>query len=421
MFKLRKYTIIFLAAVVAVSEGCKKLEPINPACITIKSIKPASAHYGEIVEIKGDNFIPGHPQLYNIYIAGKLISDSYIVDVPDSGTLRFKIPEGIGSGKLSVSRVGAVPCNSVDSIEFTYQLTITGTKIFIPGNTLLYPAGLSVDRDGNVVLADQSHHQIKKFASNGQIIFTAGTGMSCATDQNGINTVCFYIPQDAAITSSTNIIYVADAGHNCIRRIKEGNVDTYGGAINNAGDNDGRTIAESRFTNPTGLVVDENGNFYTIESSKHRLRFVNTTENKVITLIGKSLPSPLNFPLRITYSKRRNPQYPVLVADVGNKRILQVNPTDRNNIKTISIDLDFNPYDLAVDQFGNIVVLDQSTNPMDNRILIIYKDNTIIDLRDEGLHYDFESLGGIAIDTTGNRIYISDQGTAHTIIEADYK
>lgn len=407
--------------VVAVSEGCKKLEPINPACITIKSIKPASAHYGEIVEIKGDNFVPGHPQLYKIYIAGKLISDSYIVDVPDSGTLRFKIPDGIGGGKLSVSRTGAVPCNSRDSIEFIYKLTIINTKVFFQDNANpLTPSGLDVDQRGNIVFADELHNQIKKFGSNGQILWTAGKqDISCILDHNQINAVCFFSPQDAAITSSTDIAYVADAGHNCIRKIEGGYVDVYGGAINSPGDNDG-TIASSRFTAPTGLAVTENGSFYTIESNKNRLRFVDVNANTVITLIGKVPPSPLNLPARITYSQKRNPKYPVLIADLGNKRILQVNPTDHNDIKTLSIDLNFNPYDLAVDQFGDIIVLDQDINPSNNRILIIYTDNTIVDLREENLHYDFKYLTGIAIDINNNRIYVSDQ-KANKIIEIDYK
>lgn len=404
MKKLKIFSLIIFATGTVFFQSCMKLKTIVPACPTIISLSPNSAHSGEKIEIIGENFEPGHPELYKISIAGNLIHDNDIIDVPNSNTLRFKVTEGIGSGKLSVLRVRSDTCSS-NSMEFTYKITIIGKKDLIDTD-LSGPTGMDVDTIGNIILADKFHNQIKKFTTDGTIIWTAGNGYADTLDNNKDSAVSFFYPEDVAINLSRSFIYVADANHSCIRRInKDGYVDTYGGQINKSGNDDG-SIAESKFTKPTGVAVDENGSFYTIEYSKHRLRFVDISTGKVITLIGKSSPSLLNFPTRVIYSKKRNSQYPVLIADSG--KIEQVNPTDYNNITTIPIPLDFSPYDLAMDQFGDIIVLDKNNLPLGNRILIIYTDGSKVDLSTEGLNYYFESLSGIAIDIKKNRIYISD-------------
>lgn len=391
--------------VIALAQGCT-LSRVDPPCPGIEGIVPAAAQYGDTVSIKGTNFIAGLPQLYKITIGSEPIP---VLDVPDVNTIRFTVPLGIGDGPVSVS-VNGSSCTMGASPGFTYRFTVTQVQQVAAGFN--QPAGMAVDGNGNIILADRSNDVIKLVTPQGGISIIAGqSGTPGTTDNNNGPFVNFNFPQAVAVDAAGNI-YVADDYNYCIRKIinpPSYYVSTAAGLIGVAGEVDG-SLTAARFSDPTGLAISGTDSLYVIENTSNRLRFVNFQDGSVTTLMGGGATSPLNYPLRVAYSQMRNAAYPILVADQDNNRILEVSTTGTANATPIG--LTFPPHDLALDDNGNIFVL----NGLGGRVSVIYKDNGIVDIAGVGINYNFQSVSGIAVDSKNKVAYVSDDALSNIVM-----
>lgn len=111
------------------------------------------------------------------------------------------------------------------------------------------PCGIAVDSDDNLIIADTGNNCIRKIELTrvgGEInclrVFTvAGSTETIPGYKDGsLEESLFNNPTDIAIDEE-DIIYVADAGNDCIRRIKEGKVTT---------------IGSKSFDNPQGIALN---------------------------------------------------------------------------------------------------------------------------------------------------------------------
>lgn len=117
--------------------------------------------------------------------------------------------------------------------------------------------GLALDNDGNLIVADQGNHAIRKVTPAGVVTTVAGTGSSGYSDGLS-NEARFNSPWDVVVDTNNNI-YVADYNNNRIRKI-----DTNGNVTTVAGDGsyglvDGN-VSTSRIGYVEELTVDNNGN-----------------------------------------------------------------------------------------------------------------------------------------------------------------
>ena len=81
------------------------------------------------------------------------------------------------------------------------------------------PTALAVDNSGNVYVADTNNNLIRKVTSNGMVYTLAGTGAYGAINGNA-TTATFSLPAGIAVDKSGNV-YVADRGNNIIRKISQ--------------------------------------------------------------------------------------------------------------------------------------------------------------------------------------------------------
>jgi len=103
-----------------------------------------------------------------------------------------------------------------------YVTTIAGTPYVMgikdgPGNVAIFarPYGLELDNEGNILVADEWNHRIRKINVDGIVTTIAGNGTIGGT--NGIGAeATFNYPWDIAVDSLNNI-FVAD-GHNYVIR-----------------------------------------------------------------------------------------------------------------------------------------------------------------------------------------------------------
>jgi hypothetical protein len=148
------------------------------------------------------------------------------------------------------------------------------------------PFGVAVDSAGNVYVGEIGNHTIRKITSAGVVTTLAGSaGSFGSADGPAISTARFKSPRGVAVDGAGNV-YVADFGNNTVRKISGGSVSTLAGSAGSAGTLDGVGSA-ARFDGLSGVAVDNAGNVYVADMFNQTIRKV-TTGGSVTTLAGKA-------------------------------------------------------------------------------------------------------------------------------------
>ena len=191
------------------------------------------------------------------------------------------------------------------------------------------PAGIAIDGQGNIYVADQGNERIRKITTPGAVVTTlAGNGVPAFRDGVGAAAE-FYFPFGVAVDVQGNV-YVADANNNRIRRITpDGTVTTLAGDGNAAFKDGPGAVAE--FSYPNGVAVDPSGNVYVADSRNNRVRKISSA-GVVTTLAGdgtaafkdgSGLAAEFAFPTGFAIDAKGN----LYVADQNNNRIRKVTAT----------------------------------------------------------------------------------------------
>lgn len=133
------------------------------------------------------------------------------------------------------------------------------------------PHAVAVDAAGNVFVTDTGNHTIRRIAPLGEVSTLAGEpGIEGSSDGVG-HIARFSYPEGIAIDAAGNL-YVADNGNHTIRKITPaGLVSTLAGMAGSQGSADGVGNA-ARFNFPTGVAVDRSGNVYATDTGNHTVR-----------------------------------------------------------------------------------------------------------------------------------------------------
>ena len=151
-------------------------------------------------------------------------------------------------------------------------------------------AGVAVDGSGNVFVADDGNHTIRKITPSGAVTTLAGTaGLSGSADGTGA-AARFDSPSGVAVDGSGNV-FVADFHNNTIRKITpSGVVTTFAGTAKSSGSADG-TGAAARFAFPSGVAVDGSGNVFVADAGNGTVRKI-TPSREVSTIVGNAATTP---------------------------------------------------------------------------------------------------------------------------------
>jgi sugar lactone lactonase YvrE len=238
------------------------------------------------------------------------------------------------------------------------------------------PAGIVIDRDGSLLVADSANHTIRRISSDGVVTTIAGmAGVAGDADGRG-DQARFNHPQGLALDAD-GTLYVADRSNQCIRKITRGGlVTTLAGSSAQAGQADGRGKAAT-FSRPQGLVVDERGVLYVTDAESAAIRRISPSGDvSTMTLTAASDAGDerrgasvrLNDPNGIAIDRSGQ----LVVADTSAHRIRRVAPDGRvSNVagqfdRVAPGDRDgpvrdarfFQPSGVAVDPAGTLFVLD---------------------------------------------------------------
>jgi len=147
------------------------------------------------------------------------------------------------------------------------------------------PAGLAVDPQGNVLVADRDNNAIRRIAPDGTVSTVAGDPARAGTVDGaaGGPDVSFNRPCGLAVTVDGGTVYVADTGNHEIRMIRGGSVTTLAGAPEPGGrDGIGRA---ARLNAPVAVDLDGAGNLYVANQGGSTVCRI-TPAGEVLTFLG---------------------------------------------------------------------------------------------------------------------------------------
>lgn len=165
-----------------------------------------------------------------------------------------------------------------------WRMPISGGAVELARDNIGDARGLARLPDDRIVVSDYEQHIVRIFnPQNGTLVDLAGTaGTSGYSDGTG-SAALFDTPYDVVIDASGDIL-VADQGNHVIRKIAlDGTVTTFAGT-GTAGSDDGARLSAS-FNLPQALAIDAEGVLYITDIGNYLIRAIGTDE-MVTTVAG---------------------------------------------------------------------------------------------------------------------------------------
>jgi sugar lactone lactonase YvrE len=159
-----------------------------------------------------------------------------------------------------------------------------------------HPQGLALGANDSIYVADTENHTIRVIDKSGNVSILAGNGVQGNVDAIG-KEAKFFHPTDLAVAKD-GTVYVADTLNNLIRKITaDGTVTTLNAASDRkvliasgqtlaGGDYLDGALAQSKFNEPSGIVIDAKGNLYVSDTGNQKIRYIDLTLGQVTTVAG---------------------------------------------------------------------------------------------------------------------------------------
>ncbi|MCI1187805.1 hypothetical protein MON38_10270 [Hymenobacter sp. DH14] len=208
---------------------------------------------------------------------------------------RFYHPVGVAidaSGTLYVTDADNFTLRKISSTGTVTTLAgVAGAKGSADGPAAAarfnLPHGVAVDAAGTVYVADTENHTIRKITPAGSVTTLAGMARQKGSADGAGPAARFYHPVGVAVDAAGNV-YVADNGNHAIRKVApDGTVTTLAGQARHHGGTDGPGSA-ARFLFPTGVAIDGIGNVYVADHLNCTIRKISAS-GEVSTLAGMTL------------------------------------------------------------------------------------------------------------------------------------
>lgn len=201
--------------------------------------------------------------------------------------------------------------------QYLGQIGTTG-KIGDSGSLFQYPRGVNLDTNGDIYIADTTNHKVKKYNTNNQYQYSTSIGISRLEPA---------FPSQV-LPLGNGYFIVSDTGNSQLIKYRGyttyASVHSYIGQLRNA---------DSVFSEPVGIAVDQNDNVYITDTFNHRVQKFSASGNLLDKWGGNSGnggPSAYGSmywqfiaPKQISYNDTYNE---IVIADTGNSRIQVFKP-----------------------------------------------------------------------------------------------
>jgi len=304
-----------------------------------------------------------------------------------------------------------------------------------------YPAAVAVDRTGNLFIADTGNHRIRVVTPEGVINTLAGTGdEGFGGDDGPAAAAQLGSPAGLAVDRAGNLL-IADPYSSRIRKVNpDGMITTVAGNGTFGFSGDGGPATSAQLGGARGVAVDADGNLFIADFNNNRIRKV-TAAGLITTVAGTGSAFPfsggfsgdggpaaaaqLNLPQGVAVDGGN-----LLIADSSNQRIRKINlarviTTVAGNGALTGFSGDFGlataaelngPWDVVADAEGDLFIADE----FNHRIRKVTADGIITTVAGNGA-FGFSGDGGLAtaarlssprglaLDAKGS-LFFADQG-----------
>lgn len=299
------------------------------------------------------------------------------------------LPEGISidkSGNMYIADNVNYRVHTINTSGIIYTIAGNGYDGFsgdggqATAAELDYPTGVTTDLSGNVYISDEYNQRVRSVNSSGIIITFAGdTTVGGFSGDGGPATAAeLYYPIGLDFDSVTGSVYIADAGNNRIRIVNSsGIISTIAGISIGGYSGDGGPATAAELAFPAGVIIDSVGNIYIADESNNVVRKINTS-GIISTIAGNGTSG---------YS-----------GDSGPATAAEL----------------YYPYSLAIDKSGDIFIADNLNTVIrkvdPTGVITTYAGDAVKGFSGDGGFADIAELhgpNGITIDTAGN-LYVVD-------------
>jgi sugar lactone lactonase YvrE len=141
--------------------------------------------------------------------------------------------------------------------------------------TLRFPRNVAFGPDGSFYIADNTNYAVRRVSPTGVITTVAGTGVAGYSGDGGPATAArLREVRDVAVDAAGNI-YIADEQNHRIRRVNtSGVMTTFAGTGSSGFSGDGGAPGAARVAGPRGVSVTPSGNVLIADTGNHRIRRV---------------------------------------------------------------------------------------------------------------------------------------------------
>jgi sugar lactone lactonase YvrE len=199
------------------------------------------------------------------------------------------------------------------------------------------PGDVAVDRSGNLFIADTQNERIRRVDGGTRVIVTvAGNGTFGFSGDGGPATLAAFASPSGVSVDRWGNLFIADMFNQRVRRVDAitGFIQTVAGNGTGGFGGDGGPAVSAQLNLPSGAVADADGNLFIADAGNNRIREVVAATGVIRTVAGAGDPRACLFggdggpatsaqlcnPARVVVDARGN----LFIADEGNNRVRRV-------------------------------------------------------------------------------------------------
>ncbi len=233
---------------------------------------------------------------------------SYSGDGGLATSAQLDAPEGVfvdGSGNIFIAdtanslirevtaATGDIQTVAGNFYDFDDVCTYSGDGNSATGSNayLCWPAGVFLDKSGDIFIADTLNQVIREVtAATGDISTVAGdNALGAGYSGNGGSPILAQLNNpNATHVDSSGDIFIADTGNFVIREVTAGTISTIIGNNTLSYSGDSGLAVNAELSDPAGVAIDAAGNFYIADAGNSVIRAVNTGTTP-ITIAGVTI------------------------------------------------------------------------------------------------------------------------------------
>ena len=244
------------------------------------------------------------------------------------------------------------------------------------------PLSVGVDAQGRILVAARGGRQVLRVGGDQAALPVAGNGRIRASGDGGMaSNASLFVPMGLVYDKVGNL-YIADQRNHLVRRVRpDGTMETVAGTGRAGFAGDGGDALRAELDRPSGLALDAAGNLYIVDAGNHRVRRVRG-DGVIATMAGDGeagfagdegpgWAARLSAPAALAFDGTGN----LYIADSGNGRIRRLRAD--GTIETVAGDGGDNatgaggparqttlalPVDLALARNGDLLIADAGTH-----------------------------------------------------------